>query len=299
MNQVLRFLLTCLLLAGLLPEHRLRAQQRVQVVTKTVEKELAYEPGETVRVEGEKAAITVTGWSGRGVKVVLKLVAKAPTQETARRELDFQRYILEKRKQTIYLKNYFVRPKGQKALNALLLAEYEIWVPRQATVEISSTYGNVYIKDKAGRTTVSVQYGNTTLDGVGGTGQYTSYFGDFTARNLGGTTRATLRHTKTSIEGLSGEADFDNTLSDMSLGGLREVKTLRINADKSDISLRVDRPAQYRCQFRTEFGEITPPGAVPGQFVKKGDLTTWERGEEAQPLLAVKTTFGNITLQTP
>jgi hypothetical protein len=181
----------------------------------------------------------------------------------------------------------------------LLLAEYEIWVPRQATVEVTNQYGNVQVTGKAGRTTVSVKFGNTTLDGVSGTGQYTSYFGDFTARNVGGNTRASLSHTKTSIEGLSGEAHFENTLSDMRLGGLREVKTLRIDASKSDISLSVDPSASYRYQFRTEFGEITPPGQVPGRPLQKGGLTTWEGGTDAQPLIAVKTTFGNITLQVP
>jgi hypothetical protein len=299
MNRLFTCLLTCLLPGALLPGNLLRAQQRVQVVTKTVEKQLDYQPGEVIRVEGEKATIAVTGWSGKGVKVVLKLVAKAPTQETARRELDFQRYILQKHKQSIHLKNYFVLPKGRKALNALLLAEYEIWVPQQATVTITNRYGNVHVTGTTGRTTVSVKYGNTTLDAVGGDGQYTSYFGDFTARNSSGTTRARLSHTKTSIEGLSGEADFENTLSDISISGLKGVKALRIQASKSDISLSVDQPAHYQYQFKTEFGDITPPGKVPGRLVQKAGLTTWAAGHDGQPLITAITTFGNITLQTP
>ncbi len=177
----------CLWLLG--PRSLLLAQQRVQVVTKTVEKQFDYQPGETLRLEGEKAAITVTGWQGKKVKVILKLIAKAPAQETARRELDFQRYILEKRKEVIHLKNYFVLPKGQKALHAILLAEYEVWVPYQATIAITNTYGNVQVTKKGGRTHIDLKYGNTTLAEVEGVGHYNSYFGDFTAKNISGVTR--------------------------------------------------------------------------------------------------------------
>jgi hypothetical protein len=276
---------------------RLPAQSKVQVVTKTVERTFAYHAGETIFLQGEKSSIHVFGWNSNEVKVVLRLIAKAPTGETAREALEYQRYILEKKKHTLHLKNYFVTPRGQPAIRAILLAEYEIWVPREAILKVVNAYGNTVISNKNGETSVDARYGNISLDQVHGKGTYKNYFGDFTAKNIGGQIMARFNHTKTSVQGLSGSALFHNTLGDMSLSGLAAIQSLKIVAAKADISLTMTGTRNHRYLFTAEFGDITLAQSFKVLPVSTpGGSASWQYGGGSLPEINVKTTFGNITL---
>ncbi|PSR53433.1 hypothetical protein AHMF7605_07785 [Adhaeribacter arboris] len=278
---------------------RLLAQSKVQVVTKTVEQSFPYKAGEIIFIQGEKASIQVMGWTSQEVKVVLRLVAKAPTTEVAREALEYQRYILEKKRDAVQVKNYFAVPGGKFPIKALLLAEYEIWVPRESSLKIKNQYGNTTISNKNGETEVDTRYGNITLDQVKGNNIFKNYFGDFTAKNLGGQIRAQFNHTKTSIQGLSGKAEFNTTLGDMSLGDLTGIQSLKIDASKSDISLAATNAQANQYYFTTEFGNITVPESFRTPIKRKpNESATWQYGAAHLPAIHVKTTFGKITLET-
>ncbi len=287
------------LLLLLLPVERLLAQNKVQVVTKTVEQSFPYKAGEAISVQGEKASIQVTGWNSQEVKLVLRLIAKAPTAEVARESLEYQRYILEKKKGTVQIKNYFAAPRSKSPIKAILLAEYEIWVPRESSISIKNQYGNTRISNKIGKTEVDTRFGNITLNQVKGNNNFKNYFGDFTAKNLGGQTKVQFNHTKTSVQGLSGTAEFNNTLGDMSLGGLVGVQNLKIDEPKSDISLATATPKANRYQFTAEFGNITLPNSFRTSIINQAnESATWQYGAANLPTIHVKTTFGKITLDT-
>ncbi|QHT70270.1 DUF4097 domain-containing protein [Rhodocytophaga rosea] len=282
----------------LLPENKLLAQTKVQVVTKTVEQQFVYKAGEKIEIEGEKANIQVKGWNQKEVKVILKLISKAPSQETARQELDYQRYILEKKKETLHIKNYFVLPKGKKDIQALLLAEYEIWLPQEATVSIANLYGSIQMESLQGKLTFSSRYGNILLSAIQGKVHIKSYFGDFTAKNISGHIQGSLDHTKTSMDGISGDITLTNNLGDIILSSLNGVKSLRIDAAKSDISLMVKETRQYQYRFTSEFGEITIPDHINTSLVQHtSSMASWQSAQAGLPLVQVKTTFGTITLQ--
>jgi hypothetical protein len=183
-------------------------------------------------------------------------------------------------------------------MQALLLAEYEIWMPNGVTLSVTNKYGTIQVDDLTGYTTISSRYGKIFLSNIHGKSSYKSYFGDFTAKNISGNIQCTFDHTKSTMDGLGGEIDFTNILGDMSLRDLNQVKSLRIAAAKSDISLIVKQLEQYKYQFATEFGEINVPTNIGGQVLKTtSGLVTWQYEKPGLPLINVKTTFGDITLQ--
>lgn len=295
----MKLLLTSgLLLLGIFLAGRLMAQGKVQVITKTVEKNFSYKEGESIQLEGEKSKIKVVGWQGKEVKVKLKLISKALTRQVAEQELAYQRYILEKRKGVLYLKNYFALPKGKAQLNAILLAEYEVWVPAEVSFQITNSYGHVHVANISGHTSIDSKYGNITLENTKGHGIYKSYFGDFTATNIAGQITCSFAHTKTSIEGITGSASFKNTLGDISISGLTNLSSLTVDAAKSDIQLFINQLNLYQYQMESHFGEVTLPAHFKSNTVNYSpEVSRWQYGAKGLPLIKVSTSFGKITLE--
>ncbi|MDO1449494.1 DUF4097 family beta strand repeat-containing protein [Rhodocytophaga aerolata] len=295
----MKFLLTSgLLLLLVFFAGRLIAQGMVQVITKTVEKNFSCKEGESIQLEGEKAGIKVMGWEGKEVKVKLKLISKALTRQVAQQELDYQRYILEKRRGVIHLKNYFALPNGKAQLNAILLAEYEVWVPTGASLQITNSYGNVHVANTSGNTSIDSRYGNISLENMNGRGDYKSHFGDFTATTIAGQITCSFTHTKTSIQGITGSASFKNTLGDIYISGLTGISSLTVDAAKSDIHLSMNQLNHYQYQLESQFGEVTLPGHIKSSTVNhSAQLARWQYGAKGLPLIKVHTSFGKIILE--
>jgi hypothetical protein len=295
----MKFLLTAgLLLLLVILANRLVAQGKVQVITKTVEKHFSYKVGESIHLEGEKAGIKVIGWQRNEVQVKLKLISKALTKQVAEEELEYGRYILEKRKGVIYLKNYFALPKGKAQINAILLAEYEVWVPTGSSLQITNSYGTIHVVNHSGNTSIDIRYGNISLENVDGQGDYKSYFGDFIAKNIGGQITCSFNHTKTSIEGITGRVTFKNTYGDISISGLIDVSSLTVEATKSDIHLLLDKMNFYQYQLESQFGEITLPAHIKSSTVNySSKVSRWQYGSQGLPLIKVNSSFGKIILE--
>ena len=273
------------------------AQMEVKVITKTIEQSFDYNVDDNILIRGDKSTITIHGWARQEVKVKLKLVAKAVSEEVANKELDFQRYILEKKKKTISAANFYQIPQKHKDLQSILLAEYEVWVPAYSKLTIINSYGNIQVSDIHGRQTISNRFGNIVLDDVSGVGNIECYFGDFIARNLTGKNELKLNKTKTTIEGLSGLITIDSKLGDITIDELKGLLGVEIKASKSDINLALEAPwEQMNFNLKTEFGDITMPSQFMANTKKQGNVTFWSSTGGGQSKIKAETSFGTISL---
>ena len=271
-------------------------QTRLQVITKTIEKRFTASASTSIKIEGEKSSIKINTWSKNEVKVLLKLISKSPDKEEAENELAYQRYILEKRKETIYMKNYLAMPKNVTKLSSIQVASYEITIPRGCKIELFNQYGDVDIADLFGVLTLEVKYGKIKLENLNAAIQIQSYFGDLIMRNVDGQVDIIANHTKINLDELSGDIKLSSTLGDVFVGHMDDIKSLEIVASKADITLDNPNYQQFKISLESKFGDIL----VPLKYEKY--FKTSNRDNKSfiyEPLakensISLRTSFGNI-----
>ncbi|MEQ9426540.1 MAG: DUF4097 family beta strand repeat-containing protein [Cyclobacteriaceae bacterium] len=272
------------------------AQVQVEVITKTIEKSFDYYRSDAVLIRGEKATIKVNTWANDEVKVKLKLISKAVDKATATRELEYQKYLLEKKRDVINLSNYYeVSTRGD--LKSVLIAEYEVWVPVFSKLTIINSYGNIRMADKQGEHLITNRFGNIILNNVGGAGTFESYFGDFTAENFTGQNELNFNKTKTVINGLSGDLTMESQLGDITIDNPGLILRLEIKASKSDINIEsIDGWEDFNINLQSEFGEVIISDELPGSPFKRGTVSQWKYTEGNRSRIKAETNFGVISL---
>lgn len=273
------------------------AQVNLQVVTKTIERTFDYNSGDYVMLKGKKSNIEIVGWDAPTVKVEIQLTSKARTKATAEKELEFQRYILEKRKEEIGITNYYSYPDKDYKLESILLASYKVWVPRAAVLQLTNEYGNITMKNLLGIYVIDNRFGNLTLENVGGKGTYNSYFGDCRISNLSGEQELIFSKTKTIISGLSGSVDIKSNLGDLNINSISTLLRLNIEAVKADVNIELGADWNYYdLYFKSEFGEVIvdPSMVLEAAISDSEDLYILKR--KGQPGIKATTSFGKITI---
>ena len=271
-------------------------QTRLQVITKTIEKSFTASSSTNVKIEGEKSTIKINTWNKNEVKVVLKLISKSPGKEKAEKELAYQRYILEKRKETIYMKNYLAMPKSVSKLSSIQVASYEVTIPRGCKIALSNQYGDVDISDLFGVITLEVKYGKIKLENLNAAIQIQSYFGDLIVRNIDGQMDIIANHTKINLDDIAGDIKLRSTLGDVFVGNIDDIKSLEIVASKADITLDNPDYQQFKFSLESKFGDILVPVKYEKYFkVSSRDNKSFIYAPltNGNPI-SLRTSFGNI-----
>lgn len=271
-------------------------QTRLQVITKTVEKSFVASSSTNLKIEGEKSTITINTWNKNEIKVVLKLISKGPDREKAEKELDYQRYILEKRKETIYMKNYLAMPKSVSKLGSIQVASYDVTIPRGCKMELSNQYGDVNISNLFGVINMEVKYGKIKLENLNAAIQVQSYFGDLIVRNIDGQIDINANHTKINLDDVAGDVKLRSTLGDVFVGRVDGIKSLEIIASKADITLDNPDYQQFNFSLESKFGDVLVPVKYEKYF-KSSDQNNksfvYEPSVKGNTI-SLRTSFGNI-----
>lgn len=294
MNSIVKHMVTAVSVIGwlLLSNFCLGQSQKLQVVTKTVTHNFDFTPGDRLILNGEKSDISVTGWDKNEVSVTVKLISKALDREVAKKELPNLRYIAEKNGNELNLKNYFLLPPGQKKFEAILTVSFEVMVPKNMRVDITSKYGNVSLSYLVGHHEVSIRYGELKIKDVETTGRFKCYFGDLLIDKIRGNSKFDLRHVKASIIQLEGGLELTSNLGDISLVDPGKIKSLSIIGTKSDIEISGISTEAYNFDLKAEYGKIF----LPENSKDNSYLKDWKHGSTSLPLFFLKTKFGNIKI---
>ncbi len=271
-------------------------QETLQVLTKTVEKDFQGIENEVINIEGYKSTINVATWSKNEIKVVLKLISKSPDRKTAKTELGFQRYILEKRRGTIHIKNYLALPSGVTKLNSIQVSSYHITVPKGCKLQIKNEYGDVNLKQLYGFVKVNTKYGKVQLDDINAAVDINTYFGDLQLNNVDGIVKLNANHTNVDMEDIGGQVRLQLTLGDLFVGKINNHTDLTVTASKADITIEQPDYDLFNFEMDTSYGDILVPDELRKYFksdTQKRKSFIYESTKQGSPI-KLKTTFGNI-----
>ena len=291
------FTWSALLLCWLLAASGAQAQQRVQVVTRTLEQQWAAPAGTAVRIQAEKATLRVQGWDKPQVQVTLRLSARHPDRAVAERDLAAARYRLEGGN-TISLVNFFALPAGAPAIQSDLRAEYTVMMPAASQLTAANTYGHTFLTELRGKQQLTQDFGRITLRDLAGTLSITARYADLAASGLTADFTCEASKSAVQLQELGGTATIRNQFGSVRVQPAAGLRRLTIEAQRTEITLSVAQPEQFAYDLSVAQGPLVVPAAYQSSQRQSLGRASFSTAAKNRPLLRVNTTYGPVRLQT-
>ena len=292
MKTLIGTLLFCLLHTGWL-----QAQDKIQVVTKTITQSFAFASDESLLIEAEKANVRIKGWDRPDVQVVLKLIAKHPTRTVAERDLSALHYQFTTQGSKKLLKNFFQLTDERFDITSNLRADYEVWVPHQRTVTVNNRYGTTELSDWRANLYITVEFGEVLLEQISGSVTLDVTYGDVTAQHTRGLFTAIARKSNLNLYQVEGAMSLKSNYGEINITTQDRLHQISVDATRTKVTFSTADPMHYRYCLTTTGDEIHVP--VPGNWANEGSLVrkqSFTTTEDTLPLVDIKTSFNPITI---
>jgi hypothetical protein len=275
------------------------AQDKIQVVTQTLDKRLTYTKGDTLKIDARKATITVQGWEENYIAFTLKLTAKHPQRQVAEHDLQYLKYEIKKQGNTHVLTNFFhTRADDYSRVKSNLKAHYELKVPHTCPLVLVNSYGNTHVKDVSGNLIVSVTFGELGLENLKGDIRITSSYGDIKGDNLQGKLVCEAEKANIQLLRSSGNYRMKTAYGAISLSATVGLASLYIDANRTPVTVDVPAFDGYSYQLATTFSDIQVPPNYGQQIIKTlAGKRTFQSGKanHLSPI-HIATTFSPVTI---
>jgi DUF4097 and DUF4098 domain-containing protein YvlB len=218
---------------------------------RTVQKQVPLAAGSTVVTETSFGSVTVVGADVTDCNVTAKIFAQAPTEQEAQEIAEQVQIKLEQVGNTLEIKAE--KPRLQK--NRSIGVSYNIIVPKQTSVECSSSYGRIELSDLQGYVKGKTSSGKINSENIQGSTQLRTSYGSITCKNISGD-NVYLRSSSGSIkvENIRGSAELDTsygsiTCNDFSNGDIK----LRSSSGR----ITLTKASFGDCDAHTSYGSVT------------------------------------------
>lgn len=274
------------------------SQQKLHVVTRTINKTIPYKTGYQLVLNGEKAEVKLDTWDKNEVKVTMKLIAKHPDIEQARRDVKVMNYIVERMGKKIFLRNYIVLKEKSDKPQSNLKAEYTVFLPKNCPVAVVNKFGKLEVINVETALTIESEFCQIYLNQINGRIDITSKFGDITGRNIDAAATINSHRSDIRLEEIKGTYDIDAKYGKITITANPEVVELNIKSDKSDIKLQ-ESSVSHQYKLETTFGKILVPETMAFDFIKNTKEVQKAEFKPSNALKQIKisSTYSNITVE--
>ena len=237
-----RVIIWCFLFLGLgVGLQEAHAQQKLQVVTKTIEKDLPEVLDSGILIKGRKAEVTVTGWKKDFIRVEMDLIAKHANRKVALEELDYIQYAISRKDEQYILRNMFYSTARRSKVRSSLSVKYRIFIPVNQPVVVSNEYGVIDLLNLYGSVELNGNFCEVNLERLFGDVQAKVTYGELKGKNLDGTTRLDLQRTDMSLEGFAGDVNIKNLYGTIDLWPSTMLKALNVQSKHGKVGLNVNK----------------------------------------------------------
>jgi hypothetical protein len=288
------------LLLGWLWLPAVQAQQRVQVVTRTVEQTWACPPGTTVRIRAEKATVQVRGWDRPTVQVTLRLSARHAERAVAVQDLPVAQYRFQQSSNALDLVNLFVLPAGAPAVRSDLRAEFTVLMPAGNALQVVNAYGQTTLTDLSGAQKLEQNFGQITLRNLHGTLAANARYADLTATNVQADFTCEANKSAVQLLGQGGNCFVRNYYGSVRVQPAASLRQLTVEADRTEVVISVPDAEQFAYQLHVLQGELTvpPPYAGARKVTSSRASLTTKPTAGARPVVRASTSYAPLILQT-
>ena len=276
--------------------HNTTAQTTLQVATKHVEK--VFSGSQSLNIEAEKADIEVITWNGQEIKVEIELIAKHPDRRVASNDLETMKYVADKTKKDVFLRNYLLIKDEKAKPMSNLKAKYTVKIPEGMKVTIQNSFGKILVKGKIKLLKIKSDFCLIDLNEVEGKTELTTHYGEINVRNINGVLTVTSERSDLIINDLAGRCAVNSQYGRINIEGLTNLKKLTINAKKSEINLNKISLNSHAFRLTTTYGKLVlPAGFKEFSWLENSDVNKTAILNTTHPSkIDIVNIFGNINL---
>jgi len=245
----------------------IHAQTKIQVVSKTIEKEIDYREGMSLNISAQKADVRVTGWNRPVVSLKLRLVAKHPERKVAEKELVFMLYTI-KTNQQFEAENRFKVPQSYGDVESNLKAYYEVFVPFRCPVIITNTFGETVAVQLQASLKVASEFGKITLENLAGRLDLESHYADIEGDKLNVTLNGRFENANVNLMDIGGNGQLQSKYGKLRVVPNNDLNQLKINAARTEIVVEPRSMDDFTFDVETVFSKINVPNTHQDRLKK-------------------------------
>lgn len=270
----------------------------MQVVTKRIDKSFSYRDGYSLNIEGERAEVRVETWSKPEIKVQVELIAKHSKKEQAEKDLEKMRYVANKEKNKIYLRNYLDVPEGSPEPQSQMKATYVIMMPEECPIYIKNNYGLIDAKDLMSSLKLNTRFSRIGLENIMGNIDINTSFGDLFADKLDGNIKVASRRSDITLKHMRGRYDIDTQYGILNFFATEGLLDFNLNADKSTVFFHNLQPNAFSYNLSVQNGRVDYPNELKFKLLDMKDTgikkITFKPNKEYYPNVTISITFGDL-----
>ncbi len=255
----------------------------------TVQRQALLSPGSKLYVETSSGSITITGGDVTECSVIARICGRVPTKEEAQLLAEQVKIELETIGDTLTVK----ADKPPRKNRCSISISYDITVPKQTSIECTSSYGAIELANIEGQTSGKTSSGSIEAKNIDGSVNLDTSYGSVNCRNITGD-NITVKSNSGSItaEIIKGSAQLTTsygsiTCTDMSEGDVK-LKT-------SSGTIKLSNASFGDCDAHTSYGSIVSD-ELKGKSIKlhsgSGSISVTESSADTTNL---STSYGRIT----
>lgn len=269
-----------------------------QVVTKRIDKTFSYREGYSLNIEGERAEVRVETWSKPEIKVQIEISAKHSKKEQAEKDLEKMRYVTNKEKNKIYLRNYLDVPEGSPETQSQMKAIYIITMPEECDIYIKNSYGLIDAKALRSSVKLNTRFSRIGLDDIMGDIDINTSFGDLFADNLDGNIKVVSRRSDLTFKHMRGRYDIDAQYGILNFFATEQLRDFNLRADKSNVFIHTLQPGAFSYNLSVQNGRVDYPNELKFKLLDMKDTgikkITFKPNKEYYPNVTISITFGDL-----
>lgn len=276
------------------------AQTTLQVVTKTVQRNLRWKTGYAVEINCEKAEVEVDAAPANQseVSVTAELTARHPSLDTARADLEAWKFVTSTVGKTIYIRAYIGLANNRPLPTSNLKARLVVRVPPDCALVLSNKFGKARLAKISAPVRLSGEFCAFTLSELKGSVQVESQYGNVEGAQLQGAVQVRAKRADVRLSGLQNDCSVRSEYGAVRVESSPQLGNLDVQATKSDVT--VDAPPPYRHNFalRALHGQLVLPLSLqldPSAVLKDRELSL-QLGAN-RPTFSIQTDFGKITVR--
>lgn len=285
-----------LLLGALLPLCA-ASQTTLQVVTKTVVKNVGWKPGYQLEIVGENAEVIVRPGTGTGIRVQAELSARHPALDTAKLDLEAWKLVVSTLGKKVYVRAYVGVAAGKPTPTSNMKAKIIIQAPAACPVSLSNKYGKAHLESLEGPVALRGEFCSFTLTALNGPVSLDTQYGDVEASNMNGKLDIQSKRADVSVSELRADCAVRSEYGHVRLTPGAHSGNIWVKGSKSDVTVELPIPVHHNVYLTAEYGKLYAPDTFQRQKADDHTQQAVLKPQAARAILTIETALGNITIQ--
>jgi len=275
------------------------AQLNEQIVTQKVTKTIEWTPGMSMMLSGENAEIYCSSHQVNTIEIDLTIISKHEEKNKAEADLKKMKWLTEVKNNVLYVRNYIELARNESKPESALKVIYYIRVPENCPLDVKDYFGKIKIENLNSSLNIKSEFSQIELIEIGGVTTVNAVFGNVTAAQIPGDLAITSNRSDIDISDLGGKLNVNATLAKISICKLNPSSSVRIEAEKSVIDLKINELNRYTYQFDLFNCEFKKPASLFPDFIKNDQaaITASYHTDGEFPLIKVNLNIGSLTIE--